>query len=150
MKTDISYCAIDTNIFLYAHFSDYPCHGLIHAFLQDFINSSQTFYLSWQVYYEYMRVATHPAVLKRPLPAVKAHASFCAYLDLAQCEVLSETALHRQTVSDVIKAFPLVKSNGMHDLHYAAILKENGVKKILTCDSDFKRYDFLEVINPLI
>ena len=38
----------------------------------------------------------------------------------------------------------------MHDCHYAALLKEHAVKEIATADSDFKKFDFLKVINPIL
>jgi hypothetical protein len=43
--------------------------------------------------------------------------------------------------------FP-VRGNLVPDAHIAALLLQHGVRKIYTADSDFKKFEFLEVRNP--
>ena len=38
--------------------------------------------------------------------------------------------------------------NLVPDLQLAAILKENGIKRLYTCDRDFRRFEFLDVVDP--
>ena len=61
--------------------------------------------------------------------------------------VLSEDdgflAIYRQ----VTGKFP-VRGNLVPDAHLAALLLQHGVKKIYTADSDFRKFEFLEVSNP--
>jgi predicted nucleic acid-binding protein len=61
--------------------------------------------------------------------------------------VLSEDdgflVIYRQVTSN----FP-VRGNLVPDAHLAALLLQHGVTKIYTADSDFKKFEFLEVSNP--
>ena len=43
--------------------------------------------------------------------------------------------------------FP-VRGNLVPDAHIAALLFQYGVRKIYTADSDFKKFEFLDVKNP--
>jgi hypothetical protein len=42
-----------------------------------------------------------------------------------------------------------VRGNAVPDAHLAAILKQNGVTRLYTADRDFRRFDFLRVIDPI-
>jgi predicted nucleic acid-binding protein len=35
------------------------------------------------------------------------------------------------------------------DAHLAALLRQHGVRRLATHDRDFRRFDFLEVFDPL-
>jgi predicted nucleic acid-binding protein len=37
----------------------------------------------------------------------------------------------------------------MHDLHTAAVMKEHGIAEIRTTDTDFRKFAFLRVVDPL-
>ena len=39
--------------------------------------------------------------------------------------------------------------SAISDLHLAALMREHGIKTIYTCDTDFHRFAFLEVRNPM-
>ena len=49
---------------------------------------------------------------------------------------------------EVTGRFP-VRGNLVPDAHLAALLRQHGVRKIYTSDTDFKKFDFLQVLNPL-
>jgi predicted nucleic acid-binding protein len=42
-----------------------------------------------------------------------------------------------------------VYGNLVPDAHIATILRQHGVRKLYTADTDFKKFGFLEVVNPL-
>lgn len=148
MKTDLGHMAIDTNIFLYAHFPFYDEHAKVYSVLEDMLKRGENFYLSWGVYYEYIRVVTHPKFTAN-IKFQAACSDMQAYLDLPQCLVLQETSGHTGVLKELGQSLPSAKGNFVHDMHYAAILHEHGVKKILTCDEDFRKFDFLTMHNPL-
>lgn len=141
--------ALDTNIFIYTHFPQFKQHKVVSVHLKNLIASQEPFYLTWQVYYEFLRLVTHPGSFAQNIPLQTAHEILAPYLELEQCIILTETHSHKETIAELIKGLPSEKGNFVHDCHYAAILKENGIKKIITCDTDFKKFDFLKVINPL-
>ena len=37
----------------------------------------------------------------------------------------------------------------MHDLHTAVLMRENGMSRTCTRDSEFRRFPFLTVVDPL-
>ena len=41
------------------------------------------------------------------------------------------------------------RGNLVPDAHLAAVLRQNGIRTIYTHDRDFRKFDFLEVKDPL-
>ena len=39
--------------------------------------------------------------------------------------------------------------NLLHDAHTAILMREHGIRRICTRDTDFNQFTFLEVIDPL-
>jgi hypothetical protein len=52
-------------------------------------------------------------------------------------------------MAEVFEQFPTMSGNLIFDAHTAILMKENGVKTIYTHDSDFYRFPFLEVLDPI-
>jgi predicted nucleic acid-binding protein len=42
-----------------------------------------------------------------------------------------------------------VRGTAVPDAYLAALLKQNGVTRLYTADRDFRRFDFLKVIDPM-
>jgi predicted nucleic acid-binding protein len=63
--------------------------------------------------------------------------------------MLSETPRHADVAQEVFRSHPEVKGSVVFDAHTAILMKEHGVRRILTRDADFFRFPFLEVIDPL-
>lgn len=140
--------ALDTNLFIYAHFSQYTEHGNARSFLESLLTRPDPFYITWQVYYEYIRIVTHPKVHSKPLSVSQACHDLSPYLNDSRCHILTETQHHHDAIQVIFKMVPKAKSNFIHDCHYAALLYEHGIKEIVTADMDFKKFDFLNVVNP--
>jgi predicted nucleic acid-binding protein len=73
-------------------------------------------------------------------------------------EVLRATPSHRMLVeserhASVAKALaetvPGLAGNLFHDFHTAVLIREHGIARVCTRDADFRRFRFLEVIDPL-
>jgi hypothetical protein len=47
----------------------------------------------------------------------------------------------------VTGAFP-VRGNLVPDAHLATILRQHGVGTLYSADTDFRKFEFLEVVNP--
>lgn len=142
--------AIDTNIFVYAYFDHYAQHEAARAFLRRLTTEGSPFFLAWQVYYEYIRIATHPRIHAMPLSVAEATRGMNIYLDHPTCRILQETPDHHRIFGEIIKKLPSASGNFIHDCHYAALLKENGLNEIVTADMDFRKFDFLKVVNPVV
>jgi predicted nucleic acid-binding protein len=143
--------AVDTNLFIYGHFDLYPQHAKARAFCQRLLDAaSEEWCVAWQVVYEYVRITTHPAIHKVPLSLRQALADMDVYLSAARGQLISHTGQHRPMLEATAHTIPEARGNFIHDLHYAALLREHGVSRIYTADSDFKKFGFLEVIDPTV
>jgi predicted nucleic acid-binding protein len=57
---------VDTNVLVYAADRDSPYHGESLDLVQRLRLDSAAWYLTWNVIYEFVRVVTHPKVMRRP------------------------------------------------------------------------------------
>jgi toxin-antitoxin system PIN domain toxin len=141
--------AIDTNIFIFAHFEEFKQHEKARTFCKNLAKDSD-WCIAWQVYYEYLRITTHPSILKKPLTVAEAIEDLKPYFELDNFYVLTETPKHKETTEMIFKSFPSAKGNIIHDCHYATLLKEHGIATIYTADTDFKKFDFIKVVDPTL
>jgi uncharacterized protein len=140
--------AIDTNVLVYGHFERYPQHAKARAFCQRLLSERDDWCIGWQVVYEYVRITTHPSVHTSPLTIEGALADLAPYLAAEQGHVLTHTDQHLPVLEAVASLVRTARGNFIHDVHYAALLREHGVSVIYTADSDFEKFGFLQVIDP--
>ena len=63
--------------------------------------------------------------------------------------ILVATERHAAVAAQVFGEFPSLAGNLLHDTHTAVLMREHGVARICTRDADFRRFPFLEVVEPL-
>ncbi len=51
-------------------------------------------------------------------------------------------------LGSVLTEIPHLSGNLMHDAHTAVLMREHGVQRIYTRDTDFHRFPFVEPIDP--
>ena len=107
-------------------------------------------YLTWNICYEFLRVATHPRVLRRPWSARQAWGFVEAVLASPSLGLLVPTERHAAAAAEVIKELPHLAGNLMHDAHTAVLMREHGIMQIYTRDTDFHRFPFLEPVDPVV
>lgn len=140
---------VDTNILIYAANSAAPEHAVAREFLETCRTSSETWLATWSIFYEFLRVSTHPAVLPRPLSLAEAWSFLQAVAASPTFQLLGETERHGEIISDLARRQPRTRGNHVHDFHIAALMLEHGVREIRTADADFHRFRFLRVSNPV-
>jgi toxin-antitoxin system PIN domain toxin len=140
---------VDTNLLLYAVNPDSPDHARARALLDAWRRGERTWFLTWGIVYEFLRVSTHGAVFPRPLDLPTAHAWLDAVLASPRAALLVETERHAEVLAEVIRGHPRLRGNPVHDLHTAVLMREHGVREVRTADTDFHQFPFLEVVNPL-
>ncbi len=96
---------------------------------------------------EVLRLLTHAKVFAAPLKIEKAVESLNDLFEAYGIRVLDEATDWWQDLSLVAKEIPGLKGNEIFDARIALCLKQHGVKKIYTHDSDFKKYSFLQPIS---
>jgi predicted nucleic acid-binding protein len=94
-------------------------------------------------------VVTHPRVLRNPWTPRDAHRFVEALIASPGLEVLVQTDRHRDVLRYVMQHVPGIAGNLWHDTKTATLMREHGVRRICTRDTDFHRYGFLEPIDPM-
>ena len=140
---------VDTNILLYAADRDAPEHAACRDLVLKWRAGTSPWYLTWGIIYEFLRVATHRNVFRKPLTLSEAWGFIEAVLASPSVRVLVETDRHDHLASEVFDGMPAMVGNLLFDAHAAILMQEHGVKRIYTRDSDFRRFPFLEVVDPM-
>ncbi len=139
---------LDANILLYAYNADAPQHAACRAWLESALNDpDEIVAFPWQTILAFVRIATNPRALSRPLATE------------AACRIVSQW-LARPNVTavgygeqfwpqfsvQVVKA----KASGplVTDAALAAVALEQGAT-LYSTDSDFRRFPGLKVVDPL-
>jgi uncharacterized protein len=140
---------VDTNILVYAADADSAFHRPCRELLEEWRSQTSAWYLTWGVLYEFLRVTTHARVLRKPWPAARAWAFVEAVLASPALGLLVPGQRHPQVVSEVLREVPHTQGNLMHDLTTAVLMREHGIKRVYTRDTDFHRFKFLDVVDPI-
>ena len=140
--------AIDVNLLLYASDAASPHHSEATRFLERCATGSETVCLTWPTVLGYLRIATHPSIFAQPLSPDEARHNVEALLELPHVRTLAEEDGFWDSYLRSTHGMS-VRGNLVPDAHIAAILLQHGVRTLYTNDADFRRFDFLEVRNPL-
>lgn len=140
---------VDTNILVYAADAD----SLLHAGCRDWLERQRVrpdaWYTTWPILYEFMRVTTHPRVMRQPWNAGHAWTFVSALLSSPGLGLLVPTQRHPDVAAQVITELPFLAGNVLHDAHTAILMREHGIRQICTRDTDFHRFTFLQVVDPI-
>jgi hypothetical protein len=140
---------VDTNILLYAANSAAPQHSPCREFLEKTTASGDICFLPENVIYEFLRVATHPRVFPDPLSASEAVEFLDAMVAVATFKILSAGGNHWQILRALIMELRQPSGNFFFDVHTVALMREHGIRRIATADTDFAKFHDLDIINPI-
>lgn len=140
--------SVDTNILLYASDESSPEHAAARRFLEARAEDADLFCLTWPTLLGYQRIATHPGIFSKPLSPQVAWKNVRNLLSLPRVRLVGEGQHFAEDYESLGKDL-VVRGNLVPDAHLATILREHGVGLIYTGDSDFRKFPFLKVINPL-
>lgn len=140
---------VDTNILVYAADADSQFHAGCRVWLERQQGRAEAWYTTWSILYGFLRVTTHPRVMRRPWNVREAWTFVQALLASPALGILVPTERHSLVAEQVIGEIPHLSGNLMHDAHTAILMREHGVRQICTRDPDFHRFPFLDVIDPL-
>ncbi|MBV9086736.1 MAG: PIN domain-containing protein [Acidobacteriaceae bacterium] len=140
---------VDTNVLVYAADQDSPFHGACRDWLERQRARAEAWYTTWGILYEFVRVTTHLRVMRRPWSAPSAWAFVGALLASPGLGVLIHTQRHADVAGEVIAELPHLAGNLIHDAHTAVLMREHGIRRVCTRDTDFHQFPFVEVVDPL-
>jgi toxin-antitoxin system PIN domain toxin len=139
---------VDTNVLVYAANASSSFHPECRKALESWRRGTGAWYTTWGIVYEFLRVTTHPRVLSPPWTARQAWAFVESLLASPGLGVLVATPRHATVAAQVVREIPHLAGNLVHDAHTAILMREHGIRRIYTRDSDFHRFPFLEVVDP--
>ena len=139
----------DTNVLVYAVDEDSPFHDVCRNLVARARRNGSQSFVTWSICYEFLRVTTHANAPGAPWTLISAVAYLEALLSSPGFQVLTATPSHAAVLAQTACEHPDARGNLVHDLHTAVIMREHGVKRICTRDSEFRRFPFLEVVDQL-
>jgi predicted nucleic acid-binding protein len=87
--------------------------------------------------------------MRRPWRIAQAWQFVSALVASPGLSVLVATDRHAEVASQVVSEIPHLAGNLLHDAHTAILMREHGVRQICTRDTDFHRFSFVEVVDPV-
>jgi toxin-antitoxin system PIN domain toxin len=140
---------VDTNILAYAANERSDFHDVCARWLESRIQVVEAWFTTWPIVYEFLRVATHPRIFARPLSASQAWGFLESVFSSSSLSILTGTPRHSDVAAALIKDLPDLRGSIFHDAHTAVLMREHGIRTIVTHDTDFHRFPFLEVVDPV-
>lgn len=140
---------VDTNVLVYAAHGEAPEHGACRRVLEDLAADHLPWFTTWPILYEFLRVVTHPRVFDEPAAPADAWGFLEPILGSPGLQVLVQTDRHAEVAARTVEETAGLRGNLFHDAHTAVLMREHGVRRIYTRDTDFHRFPFLEVLDPL-
>lgn len=139
---------VDTNVLVYAADRNSQFFAPCRKLVEDSRGGSAAWYLTWGIIYEFLRVTTHPRIFRKPWSLAQSWVFIEAVVASPGLGILLPSKRHLQVAREVIEEMPHLSGNLMHDAHTAILMKEHGIRRIYTRDSDFHRFQFLEALEP--
>jgi uncharacterized protein len=138
---------VDVNILLYATDSRSPQHGVAREWLDELLTGSAPLGIPWASLLGFLRLATNPRVMPRPLSIVAGWDQVTTWLTCEPVWIPQPTERHSDVLSRLL-ALPGVHGNLVSDAHLAALAIEHGLT-LCSTDGDFARFPSLSWRNPL-
>lgn len=138
---------IDANLLIYAIDSDSVHHNSARRWLEKSLSATTQVGLAWIVLLAFLRVTTHPRVMRNPL-APDAAVNYVDEWLACPCVVgVAPGERHWPILRQLISTTGTA-ANLTSDAHLAALAIEHGYA-IYSADHDFKRFAGLKHVNPL-
>lgn len=138
--------SIDANVLVYASNDADPAQARAKAFIGQLAEAPDLLYLFWPTILGYLRIVTHPSILKRPLTPLEAQTNIQRLATRANVRTPGESNAFWDVYLNSGGAS--ARGNAVPDTHLATLMRENGVRILYTRDRGFRRFDFLDVRDP--
>jgi toxin-antitoxin system PIN domain toxin len=140
---------IDANILLYAVNRGAREHPQALNFVLESAKSSDQWYLTEGVIYEFLRVSTHPRVFPLPLTSSQALLFMKPFVQSSAFRVLGVTDDHWDLLEREIEGVSYPAGNLFFDIRTVVLMREHGIRTIYTADKDFLQFADITVIDPV-
>lgn len=138
---------VDLNVLLYAVNSDAAPHRRVRAWWDAAVNDEETIGLPWVVLLGFLRLTTNPRIFPRPLAMDAAAEKVDTWLAQDNIRIVLEKDGHWESLKTLLRQSGTA-GNLTTDAHLAALaLTHDAV--LVSCDTDFTRFNGLRRENPL-
>ncbi|MCI0339933.1 MAG: PIN domain-containing protein [Planctomycetales bacterium] len=141
--------ALDVNILVCATNGGDPRNPKAIRFLESCLAGGDVLCFTWPVLMSFVRIVTDTRILAAPLSPREALTNVERFLTPAHARVLLEGEGFLEAYRETTAAFP-VRGKLVPDAHLAVTLKQHGVRTLYSADTDFRKFPFLDVRNPLV
>lgn len=131
--------AVDTNILIYAHRQEFPQHEASLQALSSLAEGGALWAIPSVCISEFLRVTTHPSILKPPSKIDQASRSVEALLASPSLRLLMPGDRHAALLLQLVREHQIT-GNLVFDAQIVALCLEHGVRDLLTEDRDFGRF----------
>lgn len=131
--------AVDTNVLIYAHRAEFAQHAHALRALSSLAEGNELWAIPAVCLSEFLRVTTHPSILKPPSTIDQASRTVEALLASPSLRLLMPGDRHAALLLQVVRE-QKISGNLVFDAQIVALCLEHGVREILTEDRDFGRF----------
>ena len=140
--------ALDTSILAFAVNRYAPEHARAARVTEELVNGDLSWALPWSVVHEFLHLVTHPYAVARPLKPSDAWGFVGHLIASPSVRMLGPTERHGQALAEVMAAVPA--SPGLPaGLETATLLREHGIRELLSADRGMRRFPSIAVRDPL-
>jgi predicted nucleic acid-binding protein len=148
--------ALDADLLAYAVNRFAPEHARAAPVVEALVNGERPWALPWPAVYEALRLVTHPHAVARPLGPDDAWGVIAALSASPALHFLGATERHAEVCAEVLALRdrdprPAGPTPGSLDSSFstAVLLREHGVRDLLSTDAGMRRWRFLDVRDPI-
>ncbi|MFN8586559.1 MAG: VapC toxin family PIN domain ribonuclease [Candidatus Eisenbacteria bacterium] len=141
--------AVDTSLLAFAVNRGAPEHARAAAALEELANGDRPWALPWPAVHEFLARVTHRHEVARALRPADAWTFVEELARSPGVRFLGPTARHAEIAAEVL-ALAEPGARGLPTgFELAVVLREHGVRELLSCDAGMRRFRFLEVRDPV-
>jgi len=141
--------AVDAGILACAVNRHVPEHVRAARAVEELANGERPWALPWPVVHEFLNHVTHPHAVARALRAADAWAFVEELGHSASLRFLGPTARHAAVAAEVLEGLRGEGGGLPTGFELAVVLREHGVRELLSSDRGMRRYRFLDVRDPV-
>jgi len=138
---------VDANLLIYAVDRDSPHHASARRWLEEALSGSESVGIPWITALAFVRITTHPGVMRKPLTAESAIDYVDGWLRQPFVKLIGPGEKHWPILRNLLIASGTA-GNLTSDAHLAALAIEHG-GAVASADNDFRRFAGVTHVNPL-
>jgi uncharacterized protein len=137
----------DINVLIHAHNSESRQHEQARVWWDEALGGSEGIGLAWVTILGFIRIGTHPGILRNPMTPAEVNSRIEEWLSLAHVHIPTPAEGHFARLSANLERLGTA-GNLTTDAHLATLAMERGYT-LYSTDSDFARFPGLKWVNPL-